>query len=391
MSSEETPLLIEQRNHNAVYNRFTRRQKRVIVAVVSWAGLLPLFVSGSFIPTIPQVAYDLDSSGPVVSLAVSLSILAAALGSLTFAANSTYYGRRPVYLVSLPLLCAGSLGVALSRGVPELMALRFLQAIGSSAGLTVGSGVIGDIYKLEERGTAMGVFFGAVLLGPAIAPICGGLAAHYASWRDMQFALLACGLLSFLAVLFFLPETSHPQTRGIDKARMIEESSSGGEGRRGGKRWKWVWINPLASLWLLRSPNLLASMAGMVALLTDYVLLVPLAYTIGKRYNITNEAIIGACFLPAGLGNIIGAPLAGRISDRLVIQWRKRRSGEWVPEDRLRGTLFGGGFLVPVSVLCSGFITHYVEGNVGLALNLVCLFFNGLGVGFFFALDLAQS
>jgi hypothetical protein len=87
MSSEETPLLIDQRNHNAVYNRFTRRQKRVIVAVVSWAGLLPrkypissffevtiikynftaaVFVSGSFIPTIPQVAYDLDSSGPVI-------------------------------------------------------------------------------------------------------------------------------------------------------------------------------------------------------------------------------------------------------------------------------------------------------------------------------------
>jgi hypothetical protein len=74
----------------------------------------------------------------------------------------------------------------------------------------------------------------------------------------MQFALLACGILSFLAVLFFLPETSHPQTRGIDKARMIEESSSGGEGGRGRSGWKWVWVNPLASLWLLRSPNLLA-------------------------------------------------------------------------------------------------------------------------------------
>jgi hypothetical protein len=68
------------------------------------------------------------------------------------------------------------------------------------------------------------------------------------------------------------------------------------------------------------------------------------------------------------------------------MQWRKRRAGEWVPEDRLRGTLFGAGFLVPVSVLCSGFITHYVEGNIGLTLNLVCLFFNGLGVGFFFCL-----
>jgi MFS family permease len=39
------------------------------------------------------------------------------------------------------------------------MIFRFLQAFGASPGLSVGSGVIGDIYKLDHRGTAMGVFF----------------------------------------------------------------------------------------------------------------------------------------------------------------------------------------------------------------------------------------
>jgi len=39
------------------------------------------------------------------------------------------------------------------------MAWRFVQALGASSGLAVGVGVIGDIYKLEERGTAMGIFF----------------------------------------------------------------------------------------------------------------------------------------------------------------------------------------------------------------------------------------
>jgi len=39
------------------------------------------------------------------------------------------------------------------------MIWRLVQAFGASPGLSVGSGVIGDIYKLEERGTAMGIFF----------------------------------------------------------------------------------------------------------------------------------------------------------------------------------------------------------------------------------------
>ena len=39
------------------------------------------------------------------------------------------------------------------------MVWRFVQALGASPGLAVGSGVIGDIYKLEERGQALGIFY----------------------------------------------------------------------------------------------------------------------------------------------------------------------------------------------------------------------------------------
>lgn len=39
----------------------------------------------------------------------------------------------------------------MSRNVSQLMIFRFIQAFGSAAGMSVGSGVIGDIYKLEER------------------------------------------------------------------------------------------------------------------------------------------------------------------------------------------------------------------------------------------------
>ena len=79
---------------------------------------------------------------------------------------------------------------------------------------------------------------------------------------------------------------------------------------------------------------------------------------------------------------VVGAPLAGRISDRNIRKWRKRRGDEWVPEDRLRGTLFAAAILVPLSVLAIGVITHYVKGRLGLTLNLVCLFVNGFGVSF---------
>ena len=68
-------------------------------------------------------------------------------------------GRRPVYLYALPVLVVGSLGVSLATNIPVLLFWRFLQSLGASPGLVLGAGVIGDIYKLEERGRAMTVFF----------------------------------------------------------------------------------------------------------------------------------------------------------------------------------------------------------------------------------------
>ena len=80
-----------------------------------------------------------------------------------------------------------------------------------------------------------------MLLGPALAPVAGGIAAQYSSWRVMQLALMVAGLVMFTLVFFFLPETSHPGTRGVDKAE--------------GGRVRWVWLNPFGSAALLRSPN----------------------------------------------------------------------------------------------------------------------------------------
>ena len=91
MASEESPLLgpsaddlIAEIQHDAVYERFSTLRKRYIVAIVSLAGLIPckqlsivlhllhtpncspVFVSGSFIPAIPQIALDLNSTGAVI-------------------------------------------------------------------------------------------------------------------------------------------------------------------------------------------------------------------------------------------------------------------------------------------------------------------------------------
>jgi MFS family permease len=59
------------------------------------------------------------------------------------------------------LFAIGSTGVAAARSIPSLLFWRFFQSAGGSLGPAVGAAVIGDIFKLEERGGAMGVCFAA--------------------------------------------------------------------------------------------------------------------------------------------------------------------------------------------------------------------------------------
>jgi len=381
MASEDTSLLSTEDNGpnrlDDVFLRFSSTRKSIILAMVSGYTMINYSLTELFTPSIPQIAKDLDSTGAVVNIAVSITLLASSLGALIVASYSTFYGRRPVYLYALPVFAIGSGGVAAAQSTPALFFWRFFQSMGASLGPVIGAAVIGDIFKLEERGRAMGISFATGLIGSTIGPFVGGYITHYYSWRVVHGILSLVGLIGFTTFYFLFPETSQPGARGIEKMN---------EAKGTGSSTSFIFINPLEPLWLLRSPSIL--LTGIIvsgSQMVIYVLMVSLPYTIGLRYHITNEAIVGACFLPVGIGGIIGSAIVGRVSDHTVIKWRRKRKGVWYPEDRLRAAVIPFAVLLPLSVLGFGLVNRLVDGNVGIMLSLVCLFFSGGGVNMTFA------
>jgi hypothetical protein len=64
----------------------------------------------------------------------------------------------------------------------------------------------------------------------------------------VQVVIGLVGLIIFTAMYFLFPETSQPGARGIDEMK----GTNGTDSSR-----SFVFINPLQSLWLLRSPAIL--------------------------------------------------------------------------------------------------------------------------------------
>jgi MFS family permease len=82
-----------------------------------------------------------------------------------WSAFSEIKGRRAPYIISILLYVASTAAAAKSNDINTFIALRCLQAIGSSAVLALGAGTLADIYDVHERGTKLGIYYISPALG----------------------------------------------------------------------------------------------------------------------------------------------------------------------------------------------------------------------------------
>ncbi|KZT59409.1 MFS general substrate transporter [Calocera cornea HHB12733] len=382
-----------------IYDRFSPRRKLIVVFIIAWAALLAPFASSAFLPSIPQIASDLRTTESVINYSVAVYLVVIAFAPLAWSRASTYYGRRPVYLASMPVFVLGSVGVAESRTLAELIITRIIQGAGASSVLSIGAGSIGDIYRPTERGRAMGWYLAGAQFGPPLAPVVGGLMTEYVhgsrgTWRAFQYLLAGMGLATFLLVLVFLPETAHQTEQ--HRLKTIRQSDGTGQMRVTFKD-VWAATNPLQPLAMLRHPKVaLITANSAFVMLTTYCILVPMPYTLGPRFNITNAAVNGCLYLAQGIGNIgwpssgacpaaanidvVGSYFTGYISDWTVHRWMTRRNGERICEDRLEASYWAGAAATPLTLLAAGLLMQFWTTAPGLAICLIVLFINGIAL-----------
>lgn len=159
-----------------------------------------LYVSG-----VPEMVmrYHVNQTLAISGLTFYLLGLSTVIG----APLSEVFGRKPVYLFSLPISMLFTMGVGLSNGhMRIILPLRFLSGVFASPALSVGSGTIMDIFDMDEVSVAMTFFCLAPFLGPVISPIMGSFATQSQGWRWSQWIQLIAGgvILPFIALM---PET----------------------------------------------------------------------------------------------------------------------------------------------------------------------------------------
>ncbi|MEP9378686.1 MDR family MFS transporter [Aquabacter sp. CN5-332] len=143
-------------------------------------------------------------------------LLAQTTTTVIYGKLADIFGRKPALVGGILLFLIGSVMCGFAWSMLSLVAFRLLQGIGAGAIQPITITLVGDLYRLEERGKVQG-FVASVWAGSAVVgPLVGGLLVDYASWVWIFWMNIPIGLLAVAGFCLFLHEQVEARESPID-------------------------------------------------------------------------------------------------------------------------------------------------------------------------------
>lgn len=128
-------------------------------------------------------------------------------------------GKKRLYLWGLAIFMAASVLCALSSNLPLLVAGRAVQGLGGAIIMALSFAFVSEVFPKERTGFAMGVLSTMVSFGIALGPSLGSLALAAFGWQAMFWLNLPFGILAWLLVSRYLPNTVDAPKPSVSTAR----------------------------------------------------------------------------------------------------------------------------------------------------------------------------
>lgn len=151
------------------------RVRWAVTDVMSATGFNRIMVSTIMAPALATIAVELDMSHVESVMALSIYVLASAFGPLIIGPLSEVYGREMILHTSNVWFLVWNIVCGFANTKETLIAARFLAGFGASSIYALSAGVLGDVWRLEERGKSLGVY--------ALIPLLGGAVGEYIRTR----------------------------------------------------------------------------------------------------------------------------------------------------------------------------------------------------------------
>ena len=290
---------------------------------------------------LPSIARDLHVDSSAVVAIVTVYQLMLVMLLLPFAGLGERIGLKRMYQLGQLIFTVATLLCFFANSLAFLLIVRAAQAIGAAGALSVSSALIRATYPAKQLGRGLGVNSVIVSSAAAAAPTIGGLVLAIAPWPWVFASAIPFALLS-LALGRALPDPVPGNTRfdvlgAVMCAATFGLVIGGAESAVHGNspvvsaaivltgtligyyfvRRERVEADPILPVDLLGRPVIALSVIGAyTAFIASMTLLISTPFRLTHQFGFS-AAMVGACIAPWPLTNMLVAPMAGWLSDRI--------------------------------------------------------------------------
>ncbi|MFZ5720215.1 MAG: multidrug effflux MFS transporter [Pseudomonadota bacterium] len=183
----------------------------LVVLLGALTAMGPLAID-MYLPSLPAIGADLRASATATQSTVAAFLAGMAIGQVFYGPASDRFGRRAPLLVGAVIFIGASAACALAQDVEQLLAARFVQALGACAGGVVSRAVVRDRFDHTETARMLSLMMLIMGLAPILAPILGSALLVFGGWRLNFWFMAAFGVAIGLATFLRLSESRSEAT-----------------------------------------------------------------------------------------------------------------------------------------------------------------------------------
>ena len=185
----------------------------MLLMLVAMTGVAPISLY-MLVPALPMLATLFQRDISIAQMTVSLYMVGIACSQIIMGPLSDKFGRRPVLLWGLALMVAASIACMFAQNLPQLIAARFLQALGGATGMVVSRAIIRDLYERDRIGAMISLVIAVMMIAQMLSPLTGGLLETAFGWRAIFYVVTAASLVIAVIIALALPETRRDRVEG---------------------------------------------------------------------------------------------------------------------------------------------------------------------------------
>lgn len=164
---------------------------------------------------LPRVVSDLGGLGSY-SWVFTAYLLASTVSVPIWGKLGDIYGRRPLFLVAIPVFLVGSALCGLAQSMPQLVVFRVVQGLGAGGLIPLALATVANIVPPRDRGRYQGLIGGTFGTASIVGPALGGLIADNTTWRWIFYVNLPVGAAALAVIWFTMPRRSQRREHSID-------------------------------------------------------------------------------------------------------------------------------------------------------------------------------